>query len=65
MEATATNTKETSTMSTIECYKNGHIRQGSDRHGVFFIARNDNGQVCCTDRITSARRFLGIKEVAA
>jgi len=52
-------------MNIIENYKTGYIKQSSDRHCVFYIARRDGGTTCVTDRISAARRFLGQKEVAA
>lgn len=52
-------------MNIIESYKTGYIKQSSDRHGIFYIARRDGGTTCVTDRISAARRFLGQKEVAA
>ena len=52
-------------MNIIENYKTGYIKQSSDRHGVFYIARLYGGTTCVTDRISAARRFLGQKQVAA
>jgi hypothetical protein len=61
----ATTTTQEQAMNIIESYKTGYIKQSSDRHGVFYIARRDGGTTCVTDRISAARRFLGQKEMAA
>jgi hypothetical protein len=61
----ATTTTQEQAMNIIENYKTGYIKQSSDHHGVFYIARLYGGTTCVTDRISAARRFLGQKEVAA
>ncbi len=61
----ATTTHKEQAMNIIENHKTGYIKQSSDRHGVFYIARLYGGTTCVTDRISSARRFLGQKEMQA
>ncbi len=49
----------------VEIHDGGTILCGNDKHGIFYIARPFGRACCVTDRISTARRHLGAKEVTA